>query len=87
MEGTPSHLDLETIESAMREVDGVCEVHDLHVWTITSGLDSLSAHAVLEGEHDPRVALDALQRVLHDRFSIEHVTIQIDPVGECRTKF
>ncbi len=87
MEGTPSHLDLLAIESAMREVEGVCEVHDLHVWTITSGLDSLSAHAVLEGEHDPRVALDALQRVLHDRFNIEHVTIQIDPVGECRTKF
>lgn len=87
MEGTPSHLDLATIESEMREVEGVCEVHDLHVWTITSGLDSLSAHAVLEGEHDPRVALDALQRVLHDRFNIEHVTIQIDPVGECRTKF
>ncbi len=87
MEGTPSHLDLEKIESAMREVPGVSEVHDLHVWTITSGLDSLSAHAVLETEHDSRMALAALQRVLHDRFSIEHVTIQIDPAGECRTKF
>lgn len=87
MEATPSHLELQAIEAAMREVDGVCEVHDLHVWTITSGLDSLSAHAVLEGDRDPRTALEALQRVLHDRFNIEHVTIQIDPAGECRTKF
>jgi cobalt-zinc-cadmium efflux system protein len=87
MEGTPSHLDLETIETAMREVDGVAEVHDLHVWTITSGLDSLSAHAVVEGDRDPRTALTALQHVLHEKFSIEHVTIQIDPAGECRTKF
>jgi cobalt-zinc-cadmium efflux system protein len=71
----------------MREVDGVAEVHDLHVWTITSGLDSLSAHAVVEGDRDPRTALTALQHVLHEKFSIEHVTIQIDPAGECRTKF
>ncbi len=87
MEGTPAHLDLEILQNAMREVDGVREVHDLHVWTITSGLDSLSAHAVLENGHDPRQALAALQTVLHDRFGIEHVTIQIDPAGECRTSF
>jgi cobalt-zinc-cadmium efflux system protein len=89
MESTPGHLDLDAIEAAMRSVPGVCEVHDLHVWTITSGLDSLSAHAVLLPGHEQQASLESLRVVLHDRFGIEHVTIQIDPAGqeECRSSF
>jgi cobalt-zinc-cadmium efflux system protein len=89
MEGTPGHIDLEQVESAMLAVDGVCEVHDLHAWTITSGLDSLSAHAVLRDGYDPQASLEKLRRVLHDQFGIEHVTIQFDPSGraDCRSSF
>ncbi len=89
MQGTPSHLDLAVVQEAMRRVSGVSEVHDLHIWTITSGMDSLSAHAVLLPQQDPQAALEGLRVVLHDRFGIEHVTIQIDPAGqdECRSKF
>ena len=48
LEGTPPHLNLKEIEAALLEVDGVCGLHDLHVWTITSGFDSLTAHLILE---------------------------------------
>ena len=89
MQSTPSHLNLDAVRAAMSEVPGVCEIHDLHIWTITSGMDSLSAHAVLVPGQEHQAALESLRVVLHDRFGIEHVTIQIDPAGqdECRSKF
>ncbi len=89
MESTPRHLDLNAVQSAMSKVAGVSEVHDLHIWTITSGLDSLSAHVVLQPGQDHQTALENLRVMLHDDFSIEHVTIQIDPPGqdECRSAF
>lgn len=89
MQSTPSHLDLDAVEAAMLDVRGISEVHDLHIWTITSGMDSLSAHAVLLSGHEQQAALEQLRIVLHDRFGIEHVTIQIDPPdqGECKSAF
>jgi cobalt-zinc-cadmium efflux system protein len=89
MQSAPSHLDLDAIEAAMCEVRGVSEVHDLHIWTITSGMDSLSAHAVLLPGHEQQSALEQLRVILHDRFGIEHVTIQIDPPNqpECKSAF
>jgi cobalt-zinc-cadmium efflux system protein len=89
MEGTPPHLNLETVRDAIMSVPGVCEVHDLHVWTITSGMDSLSAHVVLLAGHEQSAALESVRQVLHDRFDIDHITIQIDPAGreECRSSF
>jgi cobalt-zinc-cadmium efflux system protein len=89
MQSAPSHLDLDAVEAAMREVRGVCEVHDLHIWTITSGMESLSAHAVLLPGHEHQAALEQLRVLLHDRFGIEHMTIQIDPPGqpECKSAF
>ena len=89
MQSAPSHLDLDAVEAAMCEVRGVSEVHDLHIWTITSGMDSLSAHAVLLPGHEQQSALEQLRVILHDRFGIEHVTIQIDPPNqpECKSAF
>jgi len=82
LEGTPAHIDLGAVRGAMLGVDGVEDVHDLHVWTITSGLDSLSAHAVvgerMERRHSGEILAD-LHCVLHDRFGLHHVTIQIEP--------
>lgn len=89
MQGTPAHLNLDTVQQAIAAAPGVVEVHDLHIWTITSGMHSLSAHVVLLAGHDPQQALADIRQVVHDRFEIDHITIQIDPAGraECRTAF
>jgi cobalt-zinc-cadmium efflux system protein len=78
MEGVPPHLDPREIEGAMRTTHGVCAVHDLHVWTLTSGQDALSAHVLVEDLADGRHVLGDLQHLLRDRFRVEHVTIQLE---------
>ncbi len=78
LEGTPAHINLSAVETTIRETAGVCGVHDLHVWTISSGKEALSAHI----RHDESVAhSDLLARVrdrLHERFGIDHLTIQME---------
>lgn len=78
MESAPGHLDVDEVRDAMLAVEGVGEVHDLHVWTITSGFVALSAHVVAEEGRNGDL-LPALRGELHDRFGIEHVTIQVEP--------
>ncbi|MEX0978438.1 MAG: cation diffusion facilitator family transporter [Pirellulales bacterium] len=89
MQGTPEHLDFDAVRGAIAAVPGVCEVHDLHIWTITSGMESLSAHVVLQSGHEHQALLESMRQVLHERFNIDHITIQIDPAGqeECRSAF
>ncbi len=58
MESTPSHLNVDEVRSAMAQTPGACDVHDLHIWTITSGMVSLSAHIVLSEGQDSAAALD-----------------------------
>ncbi|HEX8394523.1 MAG TPA: cation diffusion facilitator family transporter [Longimicrobium sp.] len=82
LEGAPGHIDVEAVRGAMMEVEGVEDVHDLHVWTITSGLDALSAHAVVDEVPGRRAASEVLYDLhcmLHDRFGLHHLTIQIEP--------
>jgi cobalt-zinc-cadmium efflux system protein len=79
MESTPGHLDADEVHAAMEEVPGVDEVHDLHIWTITSGFVALSAHVVTE-EPQARLLAD-LRALLHERFGIGHTTIQLEPEG------
>ncbi|HSE92715.1 MAG TPA: cation diffusion facilitator family transporter [Methylomirabilota bacterium] len=78
LEGTPAHLALADVEAAMTAVPGVRYVHDLHVWTLTSGREAMSAHVVVDDPHDSERLLEALHAVLHARFGIDHTTIQID---------
>jgi cobalt-zinc-cadmium efflux system protein len=78
MEGVPPHLDPPAIEGAIQASHGVRAVHDLHVWTLTSGRDALSAHVHVDDLADGRHVLGDLQQLLHDRFGIEHVTIQLE---------
>jgi cobalt-zinc-cadmium efflux system protein len=89
MQSTPEHLDFDAVRGAIAAVPGVREVHDLHIWTITSGMESLSAHVVLLSGQDHQALLENVRQVLHQRFNIDHITIQIDPAGqeECRTSF
>ena len=78
LEGVPAHLDLAEIEGALRGARGVKRVHDLHVWTLTSGREAMSAHVEVEPGTPPSRILDELHVVLHARFGIDHTTIQIE---------
>ncbi len=77
LEATPRHLDTREIEQAMIDVPGVDSVHDLHVWTISSGFDALSGHVLTNGRSSQEVLHD-LRGMLHDRFAIEHMTLQVE---------
>ncbi|MBX3173204.1 MAG: cation transporter [Gemmatimonadaceae bacterium] len=83
LESTPAHVDVEALRGALLDVRGVKTVHDLHVWTLTSGVVAMSAHAIApDGDH---------QRVLEElhgavaRFGIQHTTIQLEgePLAAC----
>jgi cobalt-zinc-cadmium efflux system protein len=78
LEGTPAHINLAAVEEAILRTSGVEDVHDLHVWTITSGRDALSAH-VIHGETISQTELlKELRTKLHDRFGVDHLTIQME---------
>ncbi len=77
LESTPHHLELPQIEAAMLAVSGVESVHDLHLWTITSGFDAMSAHVRANGRASDEVLHD-LVSMLRGRFGIEHVTLQVE---------
>lgn len=79
MEAAPRGVDVDAVHQTLRELPGVVEIHDLHVWTITSGLESLSAHVVVEDGRPAADLLGAIQDRLHERFGINHVTIQLEP--------
>lgn len=81
MEGAPRGVDVDAIHVALCDLRGVVGVHDLHVWTITSGLDALSAHVVTTLSGSDRELLAEIRNMVHDRFGIDHVTIQIEPEG------
>ena len=78
LEGTPKHIDLAAVEAAMRQSEGVLAVHDLHIWTIASGLEALSAHVIHGYEVKPLTILKQLRATLQDEFGIAHLTIQME---------
>jgi cobalt-zinc-cadmium efflux system protein len=78
LEGTPAHLDVAEVEAAMRDVTGVVQVHDLHVWTLTSGKYAMSGHAIVDNLALGDQLLAELHAVLHARFGIDHTTIQLE---------
>lgn len=78
MEGTPANVDLGILERKLMEIPGVTAVHDLHVWTVTSGFDAMSGHLVVADLSRGREALREARRVMKDNFGIDHVTIQIE---------
>lgn len=78
LEGAPPHLNVTEIEEALCGAPSVRRVHDLHVWTLTSGREAMSAHVVVEAGANPDKILEDLHLVLHTRFGIDHTTIQIE---------
>jgi cobalt-zinc-cadmium efflux system protein len=76
MEGVPRGLSVEAIGREMARVEGVLSVHDLHVWMLSGSRTALSAHVVVSHIHQWDRTLGALQRCLHEKFGIDHVTLQ-----------
>lgn len=85
LESTPRGVDLEELRAHMTGMDGVQDVHDLHVWTITSGMPVMSAHVVVEDSvtqmGQAEVVLERLRSCLAEHFDVEHSTFQIEPAG------
>jgi cobalt-zinc-cadmium efflux system protein len=81
LEAAPQGVDPDAIGRALVAEPGVREVHDLHVWEITSGFPALSAHVQVGAETNCHAARRCLERLLHDRFEIEHTTLQVDHEG------
>ena len=78
MEGTPVTIDIQELAATLKSIDGVIDVHDLHVWTITSGMDTLSCHLLVTDSSDcQQILQEAILRV-EDRFRIQHTTIQVE---------
>jgi cobalt-zinc-cadmium efflux system protein len=86
LEGTPPGLDHGTIEGEIRGMAGVQDVHDLHVWALTSGMPVLTAHVVVCDTCDCDDLLDRVSRRLKEAFSIAHTTIQIEHSDRARTE-
>ena len=78
LEGTPAHINLAAVEDAILATSGVNDVHDLHVWTITSGREALSAHVIHAHSISQPDLLKELRTKLHDRFGVDHLTIQME---------
>jgi cobalt-zinc-cadmium efflux system protein len=78
MEAAPAGLDPTEIGRALASQPGVVEVHDLHVWEVTSGFAALSAHVVVRAGDDCHELRRSLQQLLEDRFNIHHTTLQVD---------
>jgi len=78
LEGTPAHINLAAVEDAILDTAGVNNVHDLHVWTITSGREALSAHVIHAYSISQPDLLKELRTKLHDRFGVDHLTIQME---------
>lgn len=78
MEGTPDHINLTKLRNGLMSVKGVINIHDLHVWTITSGRDALSAHVVIDRAADPEKVLEEISTLAQKEFNLQHTTLQIE---------
>lgn len=78
LEAAPRGMDVQEIGGALAAHPGVVEVHDLHVWEVTSGFPALAAHVVVEPDDDCHATRRELQRMLQERFAVDHVTLQVD---------
>ncbi|MGH7447549.1 MAG: cation diffusion facilitator family transporter [Longimicrobiales bacterium] len=78
LEAVPRHIDMSAVEASIRRIPGVEEVHDLHVWTLTSGYLAMSGHTVIRDAARHQATIAAVHDAMHREFGISHVTIQVD---------
>jgi len=84
LEGAPAHVNLGAMTKELSEVPGVSSVHDLHVWTLTSGVHVMTCHAVLLPGQNANEILEQLNKVSRESFRVNHTTIQIEDPDMCR---
>ncbi len=84
LEATPKGIDMDHVRQHILDAPGVVDCHDLHAWTITSGMNVVSAHVVLADGADPAKALDSLSECLAEDFDIEHSTFQLETIDRRR---
>lgn len=84
LESSPKGIDTRVVGERLAGAPGVVEIHDLHVWTITSGFPALSAHVLVRPGEDCHGRRRELERILHDEFGIEHTTLQVDHARDGR---
>ena len=84
LEATPKGIDMDHVRRHILDAPGVIGCHDLHAWTITSGMNVVSAHVILADGADPAITLDALCECLSDDFDIEHSTFQLETADRRR---
>jgi cobalt-zinc-cadmium efflux system protein len=83
LEGTPSHVDIVNLQKQLNEIPGVGSVHDLHVWTLTSGVLAMSCHVVMTADSfNYGSVLACVKTLVHEEFKIDHTTVQIEDVNE-----
>jgi cobalt-zinc-cadmium efflux system protein len=82
LEATPHNLDASEVGQKMASAEGIVEVHDLHIWTITSGFPALSAHVLVGRQEDCHARRRELESLLAREYGISHTTLQVDHVGE-----
>lgn len=87
MQWVPKGIRLEDVRRTIEEVEGVSEVHDLHVWAVTSDIFTLSAHAVVKNGGDFHEVLNGIEDTLRERFNIEHTTIQLETESRAEKEF
>jgi cobalt-zinc-cadmium efflux system protein len=78
LEGSPAGVRSETVGRALASAPGIVEVHDLHVWEVTSGFTALAAHVLVAPGDDCHARRRELEELVHDRFGIDHTTLQVD---------
>ena len=84
VQAAPAHVDVAAVRTELGALEGVQDVHDVHVWTLTSGMEVGSAHLTVGAACDPAQVLTSAQRLLTERHKLAHFTVQVEPPG-CRT--
>jgi cobalt-zinc-cadmium efflux system protein len=83
VQAAPAHLSVDEVRCTLGAVPGVTDVHDLHVWTLTSGMDVASAHLSVDRSTDLGTVLVTAREALHESYGIDHATLQVEPAGGC----
>jgi cobalt-zinc-cadmium efflux system protein len=84
VESAPAHINVDHVARDLQALDAVVEAHDLHVWTITSGMDAVSVHLQVRPDADMHAVLDQARDVLRDRHKVTHATVQVEPTDHTR---